>query len=521
MSPKARLAAGVFDLDGVITRTASVHARAWQQTFDDYLERRARAAGKPFQAFDPRADYLRFVDGKPRYEGVRSFFESRGIRLPPGDPSDPPERETICGIGNRKQARFLALVESEGVRVYESTVSLIRRLRSNGVRIAVVTSSRNCAPLLRAAGIVDLFDVSVDGNTLEEQGLRGKPHPDSFLKALEWVGVEPDRALVVEDAVAGVEAGRSGRFALVVGVDRGGNRLALRQAGADLVVSDLDEVSPGQIDAWLENRRLALPSALTCWDEIRQRFEGKRAAVFLDYDGTLTPIVERPDLARLSSDTRAVLTDLSAVAPTIIVSGRGREDVAALVGVDTLVYAGSHGFDISGPGGGRVRHEVGAELLPEVAGAVRELTAALGGISGAQVEDKRFSVAVHYRRVPDDAIGRVESVVDRVLAAHPALRKAHGKKVFELRPRIEWDKGRAVLWLLAALGLEGPEVVPIYLGDDTTDEDAFRALRDRGVAVLVTREPRSTMAGYSLQDPDEVCEFLARLRSIQSPAGPS
>jgi alpha,alpha-trehalase len=233
----------IFDLDGVVTRTAEVHAEAWKQLFDGYLAARARRSGEPFRPFDRSSDYRRFVDGKPRYEGVASFLESRGIELPFGSPEDPEESETVCGLGNRKNRYFREALARGGVGAYPTTLELIAALRGRGVRTAVVSSSRNCAAVLEAAGIEGLFDAKVDGVDAAELGLPGKPDPAVFLDAARRLGVDPAHAAVVEDAIAGVEAGRRGAFALVVGVDREAQSAALAAAGADVVVSDLAELA--------------------------------------------------------------------------------------------------------------------------------------------------------------------------------------------------------------------------------------------------------------------------------------
>jgi beta-phosphoglucomutase family hydrolase len=229
----------LFDLDGVVTRTATLHAAAWAELFDDFLRERAAEGGEPFRPFDPQADYLAYVDGKPRHEGVRGFVAARGIELPDGDPADDAQALTIHGLAKRKDALFQRRLQLDGVKVFTSTVQLIRVLRKRGVKTAVVTSSHNGREVLAAAGIEDLFDVRVDGMDAEALGLAGKPAPDPFLKCAELLGVAPARAVVIEDAVSGVEAGRRGGFGLVVGVDRGGNREALAASGADLVVGDL------------------------------------------------------------------------------------------------------------------------------------------------------------------------------------------------------------------------------------------------------------------------------------------
>jgi beta-phosphoglucomutase family hydrolase len=238
----AKFDAVLFDLDGVLTATAKVHAACWKKTFDDYLKRRAAKANEPFQPFDIDKDYTLYVDGKPRYDGVKSFLESRGIHLPYGDPSDPPDRETICGIGNLKENLVLEAFKTEGVEVYEGSVAWVRQLRQAGIKTAVVSSSKNCAAVLQAGGIEGLFEVRVDGHTVEDLKLHGKPAPDTFLKGAELLGVTPKRAVVVEDALSGVQAGRNGGFGLVIGVDRKGDAEGLREHGADMVVNDLSEM---------------------------------------------------------------------------------------------------------------------------------------------------------------------------------------------------------------------------------------------------------------------------------------
>lgn len=240
--PRHAIDAVVFDMDGVVTRTADVHAAAWKELFDAYLREVAAREGVPFRPFT-QEDYLRHVDGKPRYDGVRDFLASRGISLPWGDPSDPPGRETVCGLGNRKDALFNRVVAERGVEAYPGTLRLVDGLRRAGVRVAVVSASRNASRILEAAGVRGLFEAQVDGVVAADLGLPGKPDPAMFLEAARRLGVPPGRAAVVEDAVAGVEAGRRGGFALVIGVDRGGNREALAAAGADAVVGDLAEVA--------------------------------------------------------------------------------------------------------------------------------------------------------------------------------------------------------------------------------------------------------------------------------------
>lgn len=232
----------LFDLDGVLTRTASVHAAAWKRLFDEFLKKRAGDLGEPFVPFDINTDYRRYVDGKPRYDGITSFLKARGIELPQRVQEDGPDVPSVHALGNLKDKYFLEHLEQRGVETYEAAIALVRALRAQQIKTAVVSSSNNCAKVLQATGIADLFDARVDGKDITRLGLNGKPAPDAFLEAARRLGVEPARAVVVEDAIAGVEAGRAGRFGCVIGVDRGGQSLALREAGADVVVTDLAQV---------------------------------------------------------------------------------------------------------------------------------------------------------------------------------------------------------------------------------------------------------------------------------------
>jgi beta-phosphoglucomutase family hydrolase len=239
-----RFDAVLFDLDGVLTATARVHAAAWKEAFDEFLKRRADKKNEAFKPFDLKADYEDYVDGKPRNDGVKSFLASRNIELPYGNPDDPPDKETVCGLGNRKNKLFEEALKSGGVQVFDGSVAWLRYLRTQGIKTAVVSSSKHCQMVVEAAGIADLFDARVDGGVAEAQHLRGKPEPDFFLKAAELLQVKPLRAVVVEDALAGVEAGRNGGFGLAIGVDRKGDAEDLRRHGADLVMTDLGDMIP-------------------------------------------------------------------------------------------------------------------------------------------------------------------------------------------------------------------------------------------------------------------------------------
>lgn len=246
--PGPGIDAVIFDMDGVVTQTALVHAAAWKQLFDDYLVDRATRTGERFVPFDADADYRRYVDGKPRYDGVRSFLGSRGISLPEGLPSDLADVETICGLGNRKNRTFLDRVAIDGVQVFPTTIELIRWLHARSIGTAIISASENATAILTAAGVLDLFDGKVDGTDAAALGLAGKPDPAIFLEAARRLGVPPARAAIVEDAIAGVEAGVRGGFGLVVGVERGDHPPELAARGTDLVVADLGELLPDALE---------------------------------------------------------------------------------------------------------------------------------------------------------------------------------------------------------------------------------------------------------------------------------
>jgi len=232
----------LFDLDGVLTSTTRIHAACWKQMFDDFLQSRSHSRNEPFRPFDIITDYKQYVDGKTRHDGVRDFLASRGINLAEGTKDSPRDEESVYGLGNRKDSLVKQAIHAGRVETYPGAIDLVRWLRKAGLKTAVVSSSRNCAEVLRAAGIERLFDVRVDGDDVDRFHLPGKPAPDTYLRAAQLLGAPPSRAVVIEDAIAGVQAGRAGGFGLVIGVDRGGSAEALRQNGADVVVSNLGDL---------------------------------------------------------------------------------------------------------------------------------------------------------------------------------------------------------------------------------------------------------------------------------------
>ncbi len=498
----------IFDMDGVVTKTARVHFKAWKKLFDEYLKNKCREN----QSLFDEQDYRRYVDGKPRYRGIESFLESRGISISWGKKDDGPDQDTIYGLGNRKNRYFNELIDKDGVDVYKPALNLLKELRSAGFKTAIVSSSKNCAAVLEAAGISSLFDEKIDGKDADELNLQGKPSPDIFLKTGEKLEVQPKRAVILEDAISGVQAGKNGGFGLVIGVDRTGLGEDLKKNGAHVVVTDLSLI---KVDNRSSSTADFLPSALKDFEKFALRVKNKKIAVFIDYDGTLTPIVDDPDKAVLPEDMKKVLEKLADQLPVAVISGRDRADVQNLVGIENIYYAGSHGFDIAGPDKKETNPDNIKDYLPELDQADKELKEKIEGIEGAWVERKKFAIALHYRKVKEKNFDQVKQAVEEIARNHPKLRQSGGKKIFELRPDIDWHKGKALMWLLEKLDLDKPDVLPIYLGDDVTDEDAFDALQNRGIGVVVMDSARSSKANYRLRNPEEVRLFLNKIISIQ------
>ncbi len=533
----------VFDLDGVVTKTATVHAHAWKKTFDNYLKLREKRDKEPFREFTYQYDYLNFVDGKPRYQGVKYFLESRGIYLPFGDPSDSPDKETICGIGNKKNQLFNELLQKEGAEVFPSTITFIKNLKENGIKIGVASSSKNCLPILKSVNLEDFFESRVDGIVSAELNLKGKPEADIFVTAAKRLGALPENTVVVEDASSGVEAGRNGGFGLVLGVARENNFEELAKHGADLVVSDLAEIDIQIINDWFNRKPKpffknydTLKNAPTMLPEKHSKVKDifinpyyqrtgksvlntdKKMVFFLDYDGTLTPIVESPELAVISEEMKQTVEQLAKIHTVAIVSGRMREDVQNLVGIKGIFYAGSHGFDIKGPGGFTMIHPIAKKTIPLIAEIIEQLKETFQNIEGALVEEKKFSVAAHYRKVKKQTdLQFIEETVNNIIKKYDELKLLKGKKVFEILPNIDWDKGKAIRWIMNALEIPWETTSAFYIGDDTTDEYAFRTIITRGTAIMVTDEHlQQSTADFQLNSPKEVKKFFEQVITISN-----
>lgn len=503
--------AAILDMDGVITQTATLHAKAWKQMFDEFLEKQQ---GQDYQPLDLYDDYRNYIDGKPRFDGVRSFLASRNIELPEGKPEDEPGKSTIFGLGMRKNEIFTDLIDREGVEVYQDAEKMVRQWKEEGIKLAVISSSRNCRRIMEAAGLLELFEVRVDGQISQEKDLKGKPEPDIFLEASQQLGVEPSETIVVEDAIAGVQAGKKGKFSMVVGMARHGEDKKLRQEGADVVVHKLSDLQKELSKMSKGKDAEKLPNAMETLPDMIKKIGERTPVLFLDYDGTLSPIVKDPEEAILDERTTHILRKLAEEIPLAVISGRDRADVASKVGLSNIIYAGSHGFDITGPGNLNMQYEGGIKAIPDLDKAEKALKEKLQNIEGAIVERKKYAIAVHYRNVADEAVDTVKRAVYEQLDKYQNLKKGSGKKILELKPDIDWHKGRATRWLLDSLDLDGHQHVPVFIGDDVTDEDALEAIADDGIGILVGTHGERTAADYRLKDTNEVSLFLEKFLGL-------
>ncbi len=396
---------------------------------------------------------------------------------------------------------------SGDVRAFESSVPLLRRLRDLGVATAVYSRSRNCAQVLRAAGIDELVSVRVN-----EVETGGKLDPRAPIETATLLGVRPGRCVVIAHDQAGVRAGNDGGFSVVIGLDRTGNADKLLSCGAETVIADLAEISVRSGDAAMST----IPDALQVYSQLEELATARQPAVFLDFDGTLSDIVERPESATLVDGAAEALRALAAQCPVALISGRDLADVRDRVKIDGLWFAGSHGFELVAPDRSQ-RQNAATAAVGALAHTATRLARELVDIPGILVEPKRFAVAVHYRNVDPDRVDHVVAAVRR-LGGSEGLKVTTGRKVIELRPNIAWDKGKAVEWILEQIaghdGAADSESLPIYIGDDITDEDAFDAVRFDGVGIVVRHDENSarpSSASFSLENPSAVVQFIQRL----------
>ncbi len=513
MSTLSDIEAIILDLDGVITSTAKIHAMAWKEMFDTFLAEYSHRTSTPFYPFDQEREYRLYVDGRPRYEGAKNFLESRGIEIPLGTPNDSPGSETVCGLANSKNLIYLSFLNKQGAHVYEDTIDTVKKWRYQHKKTAVISASKNCRMVLTKAGISGLFDIIVDGNDALEHKLKGKPEPDIFLYAAQKLHVNPLKAAIVEDSSAGVKAGKDGGFAYIIGISRNDHADLLREYGSDIVVSSLYDIPNFEKyeKKSTNNITSGVQEIVKSIDIIKQ----ESFLLLLDYDGTLTPIVDRPELAILSQDVKEIIQQLTKVVKVAIISGRDLENVKKLVEIEDLFYAGSHGFEISGPGNMHFELDAAKKTLPELSKVEQDVKRGLIEIKEVLFEKKKFSVAIHYRQVnKQEEIDHIATVVEKIAKRYESLVITNGKKVFEIRPKLNWDKGKAVRWLAGRIFEIDTPVYPLYIGDDLTDEDAFHEIKGWGRSVVVGDHAYESFADVKIKDTEDVFTFLKEFYRI-------
>lgn len=494
---KLEYAAIALDLDGVVTDTQELHFNSWKQVFDEYM----RTIGLD-DGFTKR-DYQLYVDGRPRKEGICSFLSAKNLEQ---------NIRLINRISEQKNELYREMLEVEGPRVFEDSLEAIKKWKSMGLPVVIVSSSKNASFVLEKAGIQNLFEKQVDGIRGEKMGLRGKPEPDFFLEALKELGVNPSDCALVEDSGAGIKAGKKGKFKRVIGMVRSRSfeqEEDLKQNGADQVISSLLEIQ-------VEERKNQLTppfNALRAFHQIKMFIGKKDIALFLDFDGTLTPIISNPDAVELPHSMKETLEASSRLFKVAIISGRNRQDVKKRVGMENLFYGGSHGFDLSGPGGFRFEVEQAQDVFPALDQAQSILEEELCSYKGIRIERKRYGLTVHYREASPEGEAQAKKICQRIAHEHLELKYALGKKIYELKPNMDWDKGKAIEKLCHILKIDPRNTVPFYIGDDVTDEDAFRQVEGWGLGIRVGAPENSSRAHWWLAF-DQVEEFLMLLNQV-------
>lgn len=483
MSVNADYQAIIFDMDGVLTDTRDYHYTSWKQTFDEYL------LSKGVKTEFTHQDYNDYVDGKIRSEGIQSFLSSRGLEI---------TEDQVNRLGNLKNSYFQKNILSGRLSPFREVEQTLKKLHSKGVKLAVVSASENCRKILESLHLTDLFDEILDGTDAKTLHLRGKPENDYYLTMLNHLGVDAHYCALVEDSISGVLAGKKSNLT-VFGMSRTNQTSPekLIEAGADYVISDITPV-------------IDIPNALKHWNDVLLRLNDKEPALFLDFDGTISEIVSHPDDASLVPGVKEVLFTCSRSLKVAIISGRDRMDVKTRVGIDDIFYAGNHGQDISGPGCFHYTYDTADQYLPSLEKFNLSIESLLLGIEGLIIERKKYCTAIHFRMTNPDAERTIRDKVQSTMMTFPELRVREGKKVLEVLPDIEWGKDQAVLKLVEVLNLDLKKIIPIFIGDDTTDEEAFVGLKDKGLCIRVANDTNlNTHAHYYLSDPNEVKQFIS------------
>lgn len=493
----------IFDVDGVITDTAKLHFECWKKIFDDYLLALSKDNKSSFMPFTYN-DYLKHVDGISRTLGIKNFLKSRKIKA---------SSKLVSILADKKTKFFLHKIKCQGVNTFDDTIQLIKNLKNNNIKIAAVSASRNCQLVLKTTQIKNLFDIVIDGCRAARLNLKSKPSPDVFLFAAKKLKLKPQESLVIEDALQGVEAAKKAGFSLVIALDRLKNRTGrFNSLSSDFVVKDLYCFNYIKLKKIFSS---VLPSALNNFPDIKTKLINKKILLGLDFDGTITPIVKLPNLARLDSKMFALLQNIKNFIPLAIISGRQINDLMNRVKLNDIFYAGNHGFEMQLPGFFPEQFIINSSYKDELSKLYQELKAALENIKGCFLENKIFSISVHYRLVKIEQRSIVKKIVNKVLGKYFLLKRSLGKKVLEIKPDIKWNKGKALKYIVDLLepGFE-KDIFPIYIGDDKTDEDVFKQINSRGVTIFVGKKTSKTKANYNLSNTKEVYCFLNQLFSL-------
>ena len=503
-SSENKLKAIVFDIDAILD-TERLHKSVWIQTINDFLIK-----NYPEKALISEKEYYNFIEGKQKIERIKNFLDSRNISLSYGGHEDPPGDKSICALENQKSRLFNQMLIDTSAKYHTHIYNRVMEWKEAGIATAVVSSDEHFNKMPDTEDFKKLFNVKVDGTTVKKMGLKEKPEADLFMEAVKQLGLSPAQCALFDSTVSGLQAASKASFGLVAGIPGESNAKELSENGADLIVNDFDELdllNDPEIKARFEN---PIPPFASEYTKIGELFHDKIPVLFLDYDGTLTPIVKRPEDAILSDEMHEVLKACASRLHVAVVSGRDMDDLRNRVNIDEIIYAGSHGFRISGPGGLFMEHEKSASLLPHLDQAEIQLQQLFHGkYKGVQIERKRYAIAVHFRNAGKEDIPGIKNQVYELVEKTPGFKTGEGKMILEIKPDIDWHKGKAVNWILEKLELtDRKKYLPVYIGDDVTDEDAYETLSEWGIGIQVGPGPVPSASKYRLKNIYQVRIFL-------------
>ena len=495
-SAENSLKAVIFDIDSILD-TAWVHQTAWKTTIDEFLQ-----TGYNDQPVMTEDEYDRFFVRKPRYERIKNLLESRQITLSYGGDEDSPGQKSIGALENQKAKIFNEILLTAEVKLIDKVIRRITEWKNSGIKTAVVSLDENFRNVSCTEEIRRLFDIMIDATTAKKTGLKDKPEADLFMEAVRQLGLAPEQCAVFDSTVGGLRAASKANFGLVAGIPGDHNNRELNENGADVVIDEFDAFDLLNDQEVQARFRQPFPRFASEYTKIGEIVQGKTPVIFLDFDGTLTPIVKHPEDAYLSDEMQEIIKACAARLKVAVVSGRDMDDLKKRVMLDNVIYAGSHGFRISGPGGLYREHEKTAEILPLLDDTEQKLEQLFSGrFKGVKIERKRYAIAVHFRNAAKEDIPGIREKVFEFVDNTAGLKTGEGKMIIELKPDIEWHKGKAVKWILEKLGMDDrSSYLPVYIGDDVTDEDAYKELADEGISIQVGPGAEPSAARFRLRN---------------------